>query len=219
MTAIKTEARRQLAEVGAPALSLRSIARELGMVSSAVYRYVSSRDELLTLLIVDAYDSIGAAAEHAAGSSRTRSPAKRWLTVCRAVRTWALAHPHEYALVYGSPVPGYAAPVDTISPAIRVSAALIGVIADAHAAGHVGRGGELGRIPRQVRRDADAIAAALGTDLPDEVVIRALIAWTQLFGLISFELFGQTRNGITDHDALFTVTTTATATLLGLTTE
>src|ERR1700743_118342 len=62
---IKEEARRQLAEAGAGGLSLRAVARELGMVSSALYRYSPSRDELLTALIIDAYDAIGAAAERA----------------------------------------------------------------------------------------------------------------------------------------------------------
>src|SRR4051794_31580440 len=101
---IKQEARRQLAEQGAAALSLRAVARELGMVSSALYRYFPSRDDLLTALITDAYDSVGAAAEAALESSTAQGATHfaRWQAVCRAVRSWALAHPHEYALVYGS---------------------------------------------------------------------------------------------------------------------
>ncbi|MDH4077762.1 MAG: TetR/AcrR family transcriptional regulator, partial [Acidimicrobiia bacterium] len=100
-------ARRQLAAEGAAALSLRSVARELGMVSSAVYRYFESRDALLTGLIVDAYDALGAAAE-AAAETRDGSDLDRWVITARAIREWALDHPHEYALLYGSPVPGYA---------------------------------------------------------------------------------------------------------------
>src|SRR4051812_40311512 len=119
--AIKDEARKQLAEDGATKLSLRAVARELGMVSSALYRYFPSRDDLLTALIVDAYDAVGEAAEHALAKQRkAASPAARWIAVCRAVRAWALAHPHEYALIYGSPVPGYTAPEATIGPAARV---------------------------------------------------------------------------------------------------
>src|SRR3954466_2411468 len=91
-------ARRQLAEVGAAALSLRAVARELGMASSALYRYFPSRDDLLTRLIVDGYDALGAAAESADDPAAT--PRERWLAVCRAVRAWARAHPHEYALLY-----------------------------------------------------------------------------------------------------------------------
>src|SRR4051794_26080306 len=102
--AIKEEARRQVAEEGAVRLSLRAVARELGMVSSALYRYFASRDDLLTALITDAYDALGAAAEAALESSTAQGATHfaRWQAVCRAVRSWALAHPHEYALVYGS---------------------------------------------------------------------------------------------------------------------
>src|SRR5262245_34376835 len=115
--------RRQLATDGAAALSLRAVARELGMVSSAVYRYVASRDDLLTLLIIEAYDALGAAVEVAAAPGRGRTPAGRFFAAGRAVRAWAVANPHEYALLYGSPVPGYQAPQDTIGPASRTTLA------------------------------------------------------------------------------------------------
>src|SRR3984957_11293087 len=116
---IKTIARRHLETDGAD-LSLRAVARDMGMVSSALYRYFASRDELLTALILDGYNSLGAAVEAAdlavAASTRLRD---RWLAVTTSVRSWALASPAEYALLYGSPVPGYAAPADTISAAVR----------------------------------------------------------------------------------------------------
>ena len=112
-------ARAQLATEGAGGLSLRAVAREMGMVSSAIYRYFSSRDDLLTALIVDGYNAIGEAAEQANAAYAAGDYAGRWLAVCRAIRDWALAHPHEYALVYGSPVPGYQAPQQTIGPAAR----------------------------------------------------------------------------------------------------
>ena len=109
MTAdIKRIARSHLAEHGADGLSLRAVARDLGVVSSAVYRYVASRDELLTLLIIDAYDAVGEAAERAAADDGAGAEA-RWVRTCCALRSWAVAHPHDYALVYGSParVRGY----------------------------------------------------------------------------------------------------------------
>src|SRR5579859_6882260 len=102
---IKEEARRQLAEVGANGLSLRAVARELGMVSSALYRYYPSRDDLLTALIIDAYNALGDAAERAIAATAGPS-ARQWLAACHAVRGWAVSRPHEYALIYGSPVPG-----------------------------------------------------------------------------------------------------------------
>src|SRR3954452_19304035 len=96
--------RRQLATDGAAALSLRSVAREVGMVSSAVYRYVASRDELLTILIVDGYNHLADHIEHALTNERARDGRARWRSACTAVRGWALGHRHEYALLYGSPV-------------------------------------------------------------------------------------------------------------------
>src|SRR5256886_4912487 len=110
-------ARGLLATDGAPALSLRAIARDLGMASSALYRYFKSRDELLTRLIIDAYDALGAAAEVAEATVDRTDLAGRFAATCTAVRAWALAHPNEYALIYGSPVPGYAAPAHTGPPA------------------------------------------------------------------------------------------------------
>src|SRR3954471_6047773 len=74
-------ARGQLATVGAAGLSLRAVARELGMASSAMYRYFPSRDDLLTRLIIDGYDALGAAAEEADSPGL---PIDRWLAVCRA---------------------------------------------------------------------------------------------------------------------------------------
>src|SRR3712207_4171512 len=84
---ITAVARRQLAEVGAAGLSLRAVAREVGLASSAVYRYFASRDELLTRLIIDGYDALGVTAEDT--DDPEAAPRERWLAVCRAVRTWA----------------------------------------------------------------------------------------------------------------------------------
>ena len=125
---IKDAARRQLERDGVAELSLRAVARELGMASSAVYRYFPSRDELLTALIVDAYESIAVAASTADAASLAagHDHGTRWVTVCRAVRAWALAHPREWALVYGTPIAGYAAPVDTVEPATRIARVLAG---------------------------------------------------------------------------------------------
>ncbi|MEV7616234.1 TetR/AcrR family transcriptional regulator [Streptomyces sp. NPDC089799] len=185
--AIKDEARRQLAAEGAAKLSLRAVARELGMVSSALYRYFPSRDDLLTALIIDAYDSVGAAAEAALAATGGAPPRARWVAACTAVRGWALAHPHEYALIYGSPVPGYSAPVDTVGPASRVGNALIDVVREAHA----GRGLALPPLPAGLRAEAERMTEDFARGLPPEVTAALVAAWAQLVGLISFELFGQ----------------------------
>src|SRR3974377_1724310 len=130
---ITETARRHLATEGAAGLSLRACARELAMVSSAVYRYFPSRDDLLTALIVDGYNAIGDAAEKADAACPRDDPAGRGRAACSALREWGLAHPHESSLVYGSPVPGYQAPEQTIGPASRVAAVFGRVVSDAQA--------------------------------------------------------------------------------------
>ncbi|MFE5720024.1 TetR/AcrR family transcriptional regulator [Streptomyces erythrochromogenes] len=199
--AIKDEARRRLAAEGAAKLSLRAVARELGMVSSALYRYFPSRDELLTALIIDAYDSLGAAAEEADARALAAgaAPRDRWIAACEAVRAWALEHPHEYALVYGSPVPGYSAPADTIGPASRVGNVLIGIVR----AAYEGRGLALPPLPSALGPEAGRMAADFAEGLPPAVVAALVAAWAQLAGLVSFELFGQFQGVVEERSAFF----------------
>ena len=119
--AILDRASVQLAEVGPAALSVRQIARDLEMASSAVYRYFPSRDALLTALLIQAFDDLGQAVEDGDAGAARDDFRGRWVGLAQGLRGWAVAHPHEYALTYGSPVPGYAAPQDTIASATRVS--------------------------------------------------------------------------------------------------
>ncbi|MGY1452765.1 TetR/AcrR family transcriptional regulator [Streptomyces sp. SS8] len=218
--AIKEEARRQLAEEGAARLSLRAVARELGMVSSALYRYFPSRDDLLTALIIDAYDAIGSTAERALAAADRDAPVARWRAVCRAVRQWALAHPHEYALIYGSPVPGYSAPRSTVAPASRVGLALIGVLRDARTAGALREpagGASAPALPGPVAEDADRLVELLGLDLPAPVTAGLIAAWAQLFGLIGFEVFGQFNQLVNAREEFFDHAVTRLAAAVGLT--
>jgi AcrR family transcriptional regulator len=199
---ITDAARRQLATEGAGGLSLRAVARELGMVSSAIYRYFPSRDDLLTALIIDGYDAIGEAAEQADAACPAGDFGSRWLATARAIRDWALAHPHEYALVYGSPVPGYQAPERTIGPAARAATVFGRIVAEAYQAGAV-RLPEACPPPGPFTADAARLRESVLAGVPDEVIAAALVAWTALFGLLSFELFGQFENVITDRPAFF----------------
>jgi len=197
-------ARRQLATEGAAGLSLRAVAREMGMVSSAIYRYFPSRDDLLTTLIIDGYNAVGVAVEKADAACPADDYAGRWLAAGRAVRTWALAHPHEYALVYGSPVPGYQAPERTIGPASRAAAVFGKIIGDAYRAGAtVGPPGPVVPVPASFTPDAARLRDVILEGVPDHIAAAALIAWSGLFGLVSFELFGQFENVVTDRAAFF----------------
>ncbi|MEU6225650.1 TetR/AcrR family transcriptional regulator [Streptomyces sp. NPDC047042] len=198
-SSIKDEARRQLAAEGAAKLSLRAVARELGMVSSALYRYFPSRDDLLTALIIDAYDSLGEAAESAHAAVADTPSLRRWVTVCEAVREWALAHPHEYALIYGSPVPGYKAPDTTVPAASRVGLLLMGIVRDAHRSVGVARI----PVPAELRPEAERLAADIAPDLPAEVAVALASAWAQVYGLVGFELFGQFNRVIEDRETFF----------------
>jgi AcrR family transcriptional regulator len=202
--AILAAARAQLAEVGAAALSLRAVAREVGMVSSAVYRYFPSRDELLTALIVEAYDAVGEAAETAHAAVSGSSPRDRWLAVWRGVRAWAQAHPAQYALIYGSPVPGYAAPQDTLPAAGRVAMVLIGIAREA--------GGDVD--------PGDGVAASVLADVVPGLDPRlgpaAVTAWTLLFGTVGFELFGQYENVVIDRATYFDHVAGTAATTVGI---
>ncbi|MBC6449469.1 TetR/AcrR family transcriptional regulator [Actinokineospora xionganensis] len=216
---IKDEARRHLVTEGAHGLSLRAVSRSLGVASSALYRYFPSRDDLLTALIIDAYDAMGAAAEHAdseirkgrgksADSTGEAEPRDRWLAVCRAVRTWAVNHRHEYELIYGSPVPGYEAPKDTVAPATRVPLLLTAIAT----AGKV----EDSSIGHGLRSQLSSVIGMNSIDLPPGALARVMVAWTQLFGVISFELFGQLVGSADPADDFFDFSAAAMADFVGL---
>ena len=126
---IREVARRQLAVTGAAGLSLRAVAREMGLTAPALYRYYDDRDALLTALIVDGYTSLCEQLE----AARDAAPdaAGQIAGMSLAYRRWAVTHPHEFALVFGAPVPGYAAPEDgpTHEAGMRFGAAFLDVFA------------------------------------------------------------------------------------------
>lgn len=212
-------ARRHLAEHGASGLSFRAVARELGMPSSGVYRYFDSRDALLTALIVESYDSLGACTERSLEQTVDDPPRERWVAAAAAIRTWALDHPHEYALLYGTPVPGYAAPEDTVDPGTRVSRALLRIVADAHRDGQLHPpplGDDAAHLEPATRQGLTRLVATLGLELSEQTMMMVLLAWTQLFGLISFELFNQTRGLVDDDHAFFLDSARRMAVMIGL---
>ncbi|NQX25589.1 TetR/AcrR family transcriptional regulator [Curtobacterium sp. VKM Ac-2852] len=225
---ILAAARTRLTDEGPAALSLRAVARDVGMVSSAVYRYFPSRDDLLTALLITDYDELGAAVE-AAGAAAGPTPGARWVAMCRAIRDWSVAHPGDFALLFGSPVPGYAAPRETVVPATRTTLALVRVVTDAVGSGAPGVSGAPGASGSSVTSTpaaagrpgsptappaapgvagpavADGVATlrSFGITLPDEVLVRTLMAWTTVFGTISFELFGHFVGSVSDPAAYF----------------
>lgn len=195
-TEILDAAREQLAEHGAGALSLRAVARQVGMAASAIYRYFDSRDALLTALITDAYNSLAEAVESAEGSVPREDLLGRWRSVALTVRIWALDNPHLYALVYGSPVPGYAAPQNTVGPATRVTRVLSGIVIDFVQGGGVAHDQASRPMPARAEEGIAPLRDFLGAPVPADLAMRALMAWTGIFGAVSFELFGQLHDAV-----------------------
>jgi AcrR family transcriptional regulator len=181
--------RRHLVEHGATGLSLRAIARDLGMVSSAVYRYVSSRDELLTLLLVDAYSDLADTVDRA----REAIP-DMWsddvIAIAHAARDWATTHPASWALLYGSPVPGYHAPAErTVGPGTRVVGALLDAVAAGIATGDIMLTNS--PAPQPMSSDFERLRREFGFPGDDPVVAKCFAVWAGVVGAISLEVFGQ----------------------------
>ena len=197
--------RRHLATEGAAGLSLRAVARDLGMVSSAVYRYVASRDELLTLLVVDAYtelaDAVAAAvADVGAAGARWRSQIR---AIAHATRNWALDQPARWALLYGSPVPGYHAPAErTVVPGTRVVVALFAAVARGIAEGDIPATEET--VAQPLSGDFARLRAEFGLHVDDATMARCFALWAGLIGAVSLEVFGQYgADTLTDPRQLF----------------
>jgi AcrR family transcriptional regulator len=199
-------ARQHLVSVGAASLSLRAVARDLGMVSSGIYRYVESRDELLTRLIVDSYSSLAASVRAAHDAVPTDDLAGRWNALGHALRSWALEHPHDFALVYGSPVPDYEAPAErTTEAGTAVLALLVALVEDARVAGRLAEPADVdvlaAHAPAGVEPMLDDPMFA-GTGIDAAALVQGITAWTLLLGAVTSEVFGQL-GPVPDGAALF----------------
>jgi len=201
-------ARAHLASHGAASLSLRAVARDLGMVSSGIYRYVESRDELLTRLIVDSYWSLAAAVRTAHDAVPAHDLAGRWAAIGHALREWALEHPHDFALLYGSPVPEYEAPAERTEQAgTAVLALLVSLLEDARLAGRLAEAPDLGVPPERATAGvgpmlADPMFEATGLDAV--TLAQGITAWTLLLGAVTSEVFSQL-GPVPDSAALFEI--------------
>lgn len=217
-------AREHLATDGAAALSLRAVARDLGMVSSGLYRYVTSRDDLLTRLIVDSFASLATEVRSRHDAIEPADLEGRWAAIGSGLRDWATARPHDFALIYGSPVPDYQAPPErTVEVGTAVLALIVRLLHDAGTAGRLvdPKAGARSATPPDAGPDepasepadeqADA-RAALGPLLAEpffaevrvepEVLARGVAAWTLLLGAVTSEVFHQLGE-LPDVDALF----------------
>lgn len=206
---IKTLALQQLAETGAGELSLRAIARELNLVSSAIYRYFASRDELITALITDAYNDLADVLEAATPESR-RSPHRRWRDLCAALRDWARHEPHRFGLIYGTSIPGYHAPQTTIEPAVRVYSAFCRSVA-----GSVGAQPD---VPNRLLRGQLALTGeVVGVAVEEPVMLALVAAFGRVIGVVGLELGGHFVGVLEPADDLYAAVVEREAQQLGLT--
>ncbi|MFG2294418.1 TetR/AcrR family transcriptional regulator [Streptomyces sp. NPDC048603] len=217
-TVIKDAARQLLVKAGAAGLSLDGVAREGGLGLPAVEAAFPDRDGLLTALIIDAYDGSAAAMERADATAREAgaSAGARLLGVTRALREWSFANPAEFTLIYGSPVPGYHAPQDTVPAAARTPAVLAGIVRAAL------EGGELTPPRRAVPGPPLLLPAAVeafggvpGAPFSD-IVERGIVLWSNLIGLLVFQVFSRTHDSVRDEAAFFDYAIAVAAESIGL---
>jgi AcrR family transcriptional regulator len=181
---VKQAALRQLAESGPGGLSVSAIGKELGVSGPALYRYFASRDELLTELVIDAYDDLADALRAATSDAPGQQPRARFEALARAYRSWALAQPHRYRLLFGPPLPGYDAHAQRLVAASQAAMnLLLGVVR------------ELGnRAPAPPAQPlASQLTAWAQTHAPGvdpAVALRAILIWSRLHGLVSLEIAG-----------------------------
>ena len=186
---IKAAALDQIAREGAPSLSLRGVARDIGMSPAGLYRYYDGRDDLLTDLITDAYTDLAVAVESATVDD-ARPSAERFADGVRAYRAWALAHPNRFLLIFGTPIPGYEAPEGgpTVEANQRMGRAFFAVAAAGLADGSIdpaiGRAATPGEI-------AAAGAMPDGIGVPPEMIGLLLGTWSHWHGLVSLEVTHQ----------------------------
>jgi AcrR family transcriptional regulator len=201
---IKTMARAHMARDGAAALSLRAVATDLGLSSAAIYYYYPNRDALITDLIVDAYRALGAALRTAGEASVGDDIGARVLTTLLAYRTWAVTHPSEYALLFGTPIPGYVGPVEIIVPEITAALRVLGeLFATAAESKRLDLHSAQWPIPGAITHHLAGWQEARGEQVPDDVMLAMLRAWSMCHGLIGLELDSHLQPIIGDAAALY----------------
>jgi AcrR family transcriptional regulator len=202
---VKQAALRQLAESGPGGVSVSAIGKQLGVSGPALYRYFASRDELLTELVIDAYHDLAAAlsAAASAGASAAASlapspdPRARFEALARAYRSWALAQPHRYRLLFGPPLPGYDAHAQQLVDASQAAMnQLLGVLRELgdHSAAPP---------PRPLAAQLSAWAQAHVPGIDPATALRAVLVWSRLHGLVSLEIAGNFASMGVDPDQVF----------------
>ncbi len=195
---IKFIAWQQIAEQGVPSLSLRAIARAMGMTAPALYRYYPSRDDLVTALIIEAFDSFSLSLESARDTVPAANHADQFRKVCEAYFHWAVVAPSRYTLIFGSPVPGYRMGEAAYPSAQRGFLVLQNILGEAITAGTIRRPAIMGSFPQGLLARYKMLQKA---GMPHDPVAThlALTAWSALHGVTSLYLYGYLRNFLDDQ--------------------
>ena len=195
----KTIALRQLADGGVEAISLKAIALELGLTGPAIYRYFASRNELLTELIIDAYDDLAVCLDAGVKATTLRSASARVHALADAYRAWGLAQPHRYRLLFSAPVPGYDAnALRLVAAADRSMATLLDL--------YPSRGSQPtgAKLPKALTRQLREWALRHERDPGNpDTLYHAVITWTRLHGFVSLEIEGAFASMSIDADTVF----------------
>ena len=201
--AIKDTAWKQIAEFGAPALSLRAIARDLKITAPAIYNYFPNRDALVTALIVDAFTSLGNSQKSALENVKNKDSVTRLSTLGLGYRDWAMTHPQRYQLIFGTPIPNYDAPADITLPAAAWALVpLVETIQVLFVEGKL-KVERLEKISAKLKKMIEAWKGFVGGNIEAEVLYLALVIWSRVHGLVTLELGHQMPSFITDPGEVF----------------
>jgi AcrR family transcriptional regulator len=201
-TAIKETAWKQIAETGAATLGLRSIARELNITAPSIYNYFPSRDDLVTALIVDAYNSLADAQETAIKNLAADNLSGWLFELGIAYRDWAVTYPQRYQLIFGTPIPHYHAPEEiTLPAAARGMVPLTRAVQALFSAGQI-RTERLAPMSPKLEAMLKAWQEFEGGGDP-EVLYLTYIIWSRVHGLVTLEIGNQLPSFLDDPAELF----------------
>lgn len=188
---IKMLAWEQMAANGPATLSLRAIARAMQMSSAAIFRYYANRDALLTALSADAYHAQVAALESSGADLPPDAYAGRIAAAVTAYRDWALSNPVQFALIYGTPVPGYQPSWETLLPAAQRGLDFFAALAEAALRAGAIPALAASDLSPALRQQLESIVGARATPVSLTAMYWMLVGWTRIHGLVSLELIGQ----------------------------
>ncbi|HSN75696.1 MAG TPA: TetR/AcrR family transcriptional regulator [Anaerolineae bacterium] len=215
---IKAAARQQMAQRGTAGISLRGIGRELGITAPAIYNYFPRLDDLITALIVDAFNALADAIEAAEEATQSETCGPKVLAMCLAYRQWAVEHRVDFQLIYGNPIPGYEAPAEVTVPlARRPFDGLFRLFLQAYQTGELAipTGYEL--VPASITAHFAEWLPKAGYDFPDALLCLLMSGWARIHGMVMLELFEHLGPVVGDAAAFYDYEVTAFLHLLGIT--